>query len=1034
MANELKIRVPDDLAKIKGNFLNEQKKYKYTVRVCSGASCVSSGCGAVKDRLLECIKKHGLEDKVKVNVTGCIGSCAIGPVIVVEPEGIIYSKLTADDVDGIVASHLVSGNVVANKTYFDKESGQYIPYMKDIPFFKNQMKIVMKNCGRIDYSSLEEYIANDGYFALAKVLGGMSPESVIEEVKKSNLKGRGGAGFPTGVKWEAGRNSVAENKFVVCNADEGDPGAFMDRSILEGDPHSVIEGMIIAGYAIGANKGYIYIRAEYPLAVERLEEAIKVAKKAGMLGKKILGSSFDFDLEIRIGAGAFVCGEETALMASIEGQRGEPRQKPPFPFQKGLFGKPTIINNVETFANVPSIILKGADWFAQYGTSGSKGTKVLALAGDINNTGIVEVPIGTTLGEVVFDIGGGLPKGKRFKAAQTGGPSGGCITGENLNVPIDYDTLAKLGTIMGSGGLIAMDEDKCMVDVARFFMDFVQEESCGKCVPCRIGTKRMLEILERITNGEGREGDIELLEELGETIKETAVCGLGQTAPNPVLSTIRNFREEYEEHIKHKYCRAGVCSNLFISPCQNACPAGINVPGYIALVAEGRMREAYNLIRKENPFPAVCGRVCTHPCEFKCRRGQLDEPLAIRDLKRYAADYMLRNEEKPYMDLVFPKKGKSIGIIGAGPSGLTCGYYLARLGYDVDVYEAQPVPGGMLAYGIPEYRLPKDVLAQEIKMIEQVGVKIHTNTEIGTDKSFYALRDKHDAIYIATGTQFSHKVGIPGEGLKGVYHGLDFLRDVNLKKNVKVDGATVAVIGGGNTAIDAARVAVRLGAKEVIILYRRTIADMPAERREVEDAIAEGIKIMPLVAPVKFIGNGKIEEIECAKMELEGFDAGGRKKPKQIQGSEFRIKADMVIPAISQYSDLPFINKDEVEVTRWGTFVTDKDTLMTKMKGVFAGGDVVRGPDTVISAIADGKKAAQSIDLYLGGEGILNTGEEIDIPQAADEKDIVEHERFPMKILDPDVRKHDFCEVAAGFHKLNAIAEAMRCLKCDRRV
>jgi len=1032
MSGKIYIRSVDDLEKIKklyGNFIGN---YKYRALVCAGAGCISSGCQSIKEALIKSIKEYNLQGKVLVAETGCMGTCDIGPVMIVMPDGVFYTELEPSDIPSIVKSHFIEDKIKTEKTYYDVRKNQHVPYLDDIDYFKNQVKIALRNCGVIDYSLLEEYILRDGYMAAAKAIGQMSPEQVVEEIKKSGLRGRGGGGFPTGIKWEAGMKAQDSPKYIVCNADEGDPGAFMDRSILEGDPHSVIEGMIIGGYAIGANKGYVYVRAEYPIAVERLDMAIRKARDAGILGRNIFGSGFDFDVEIRIGAGAFVCGEETALMASIEGERGEPRQKPPFPFQRGLFGKPTIINNVETFANVPPIILNGSEWFSKFGTEGSKGTKVFALAGDINNTGIVEVPMGITLGDIIFDIGGGIQKNKKFKAAQTGGPSGGCITKEHLNTPIDYDSLSKLGTIMGSGGLIAMDEDTCMVDMARFFMEFVQDESCGKCVPCRLGTKRMLEILERITRGEGQEEDIERLEELGEIIKDTALCGLGQTAPNPVLSMIKNFREEYEEHIKYRYCQAGVCADMFISPCQNACPAGVNVPGYLALIAAGRIKDAYNLIRKENPFPAVCGRVCTHPCESRCRRAQLDEPIAIADLKRYVADYVMRHEEEPYMDLVFPKKGKSVGIIGAGPSGLTCAYYLARLGYDVEVYEAQPVAGGILAFGIPEYRLPGHVLQREIKLIEQVGVKIHLNTEVGTDITFYQLRMKHDAIYIATGTQFSRRINVEGEELKGVYHGLEFLRDVALRKDVKV-GDNVVVIGGGNTAIDAARSALRLGAKEVTIVYRRTIEDMPADAREIKDAIEEGIKIIPLAAPVRFTGKDKVTGVECIRMELGQFDSSGRRKPKPVSGSEFTIRADMVIPAVSQYSDLPFINKDEVEITQWGTFVTDKDTMMTKMKGVFAGGDVVRGSDVAITAIADGKKAAREIDKYLGGKGELNTGEDIDIPPAADEKEIVEHERFPMKYLDPEERKHNFNEVAVGYHKLNAMAEAMRCLRCDRR-
>ncbi len=1032
MKDTIKVRSVCDIQNIKNSIKNKLEKYKYNVFICSGAGCISSNSLEVCKELQKCIKNNNLSDKVHISETGCIGTCGIGPVMLVYPEGVFYSKLTPKDISSIVESHFLSGKIKLDKTYWDSNKNEFIPYIKDIDYFTNQTKIALRNCGEISFLSIEEYIAKDGYMAAAKALLEMMPCEIIDVMKKSGLRGRGGGGFPLGIKWEAGLSASGKDKYIVCNADEGDPGAFMDRSLLEGDPHSVIEGMLIGGYAIGANKGFVYVRAEYPLAVERLELAIQNARNAELLGRNILNSGFDFDIEIRIGAGAFVCGEETALMASIEGQRGEPRQKPPFPFEEGLFGKPTIINNVETFANIPPIILNGSDWFLSVGTGKSSGTKVFALAGDIKNTGIAEVPLGTILGDIIFKMGGGLRNNKGFKAAQTGGPSGGCITREHLNTPVDYDALTKLGTIMGSGGLIIMDEDTCMVDIARYFMEFVQDESCGKCIPCRVGSKRMLEILERITKGNGKEGDIELLIELGQIICDTAICGLGQTAPNPVLSTIKNFRQEYEEHIKYKYCRAGVCSEMFISPCQNACPAGVNIPGYLALIAAGRFRDAYNLIRKENPFPAVCGRVCTHPCESRCRRAQLDDAVAISDLKRYAADYVLKNE-KAYMDLVFLKKGKSIGIIGAGPSGLTCAYYLERLGYDVEVYESQPVAGGVLAFGIPEYRLPKEVLEQEIRQIEQVGVKIHLNMEVGRDISFYELRNKHDAVYIATGTQFSNKINIPGEELKDVYHGLEFLRDVNLGREVKVWNKVV-VIGGGNTAVDAARTALRLGAREVTILYRRNIEDMPADKREIRDAIDEGIKIMELVAPLRFIGNDRVSEIECVRMQLGEFDANGRRKPVEITGSEFKIKVDTVIPAVSQYSDLPFINRNEVEITKWGTFVTDNDTLMTRVKGVFAGGDVVRGSDTVITAIADGKKAACSIDKYLGGKGILNTGEEIEIPVPQEDKETVEHERFPMKYLDAGERKNSFEEVNMGYHKLNAIAEAMRCLRCDRRV
>lgn len=1026
-----KIRTKDDLLDIKQSYLARQARYKWSVLVCAGASCISCDCVQVQSALIQALQDAGMQDEVQVKMTGCMGICDIGPVMLVQPGEVFYCKLEPSDMARIVHSHLQNNQIVTELCPQDPQTGRHVTHLNKLDFFNRQKKIVLKNCGKIDYGNLEEYISQDGFAALEQALARMSPDEVIGQIKGSGLRGRGGGGFPTGLKWALARKTPGEKKYIICNADEGDPGAFMDRSLLEGDPFGLIEGMAIAGYAIGAEEGFVYVRAEYPLAIERLSQAIKMAEDRGILGRDIFGSDFSFSLELRIGAGAFVCGEETALMNSVEGRRGEPEQKPPFPTERGLFGRPTVINNVETFGNVPAIILGGAEWFSKIGTEKSSGTKLFALAGDIQNTGIVEVPMGITLGEVIYDIGGGIARGKKFKVAQTGGPSGGCLTKEHLNTPIDYESLVELGAIMGSGGLICMDEDTCMVDVARFFMEFVQDESCGKCVSCRLGTKRMLDILENITQGRGQEGDVEKLLELGETIKSTALCGLGQTAPNPVLSTIKYFREEYDEHIRHKYCRAGVCSELFLSPCENACPAGVNVPGYLALIAANRPIDAYNLIRQENPFAAICGRVCTHPCESACRRAQLDESLAIADLKRYAADEAMK-QDRPVMDLVFPKKGKSVAVIGAGPSGLTCAYYLGRLGYTVDVFEAQPVAGGMLAFGIPEYRLPEKVLEHEIKTICQVGITVHTNTEVGRDIDFASLREKYDAIYISTGTQHSRKIGVEGEDLPGVYHGLDFLRDVNLGRPVTVEGV-VAVIGGGSTAMDAARVALRKGASEVHVLYRRSIADMPAEKREIREALEEGVIIHELVEPLYFAGRARVEQVVCQRMKLSGFDREGRRRPVKLDNERATFDVNMVIPAVSQYSDLPFVRADEVELTDWGTFVIEHDTQETTMAGVFAGGDVVRGADVVITAIADGKKAAQSIDRYLGGDGVLNKGEPIQIPDPFDDPDLVEHERFEMKVLDPKERCDSFAEVICGYHKLNAIAEAMRCLRCDYR-
>jgi len=585
------------------------------VLICAGTGCTASKSADIAETMHKLLVERGIDKEVKIVKTGCFGLCEKGPIMVVYPEGATYSKVTVKDVPEIVDEHLVKGRIVKRLLLGDKEAQDVAKSLENVGFFSRQKRIALRNCGVINPENIDEYIAYDGYRALAKVLTEMTPQEVIDLVKKSGLRGRGGAGFPTGLKWQFAAQAEGDEKFVCCNADEGDPGAFMDRSVLEGDPHSVLEAMTIAGYAIGAGQGYIYVRAEYPIAVQRLRTAIGQAREYGLLGKNIFGTDFSFDIDLRLGAGAFVCGEETALMTSIEGHRGEPRTRPPFPAVKGLFGKPTLLNNVETYANIPVIINKGPEWFASIGTEKSKGTKVFAVGGKINNTGLVEIPMGTTLREVIYDIGGGIPNGKKFKAAQTGGPSGGCIPASHIDTPIDYDSLTALGSMMGSGGLIVMDEDNCMVDIAKFFLEFTVDESCGKCPPCRIGTKRMYEILEKITQGKGEESDIEKLETLANNIKKSALCGLGQTAPNPVLSTLRYFRDEYLAHVRDKKCPAGVCKALVhyviledkckgCTLCAKKCPVG---------AISGELKKPHSI---DISKCIKCG-VCMESCKFK---------------------------------------------------------------------------------------------------------------------------------------------------------------------------------------------------------------------------------------------------------------------------------------------------------------------------------------------------------------------------------------------------------------------------------
>jgi len=1013
------------------------KQYRAHLLVCAGTGCVSCGSFGVKDALVTEVARRGLQDEVLVVTTGCNGFCERGPILMVHPDGIFYQHLKVEDVPHLIEEHMIKGRPVQKLMYVPPAEQRPIPRMSDIEFFKHQRLIVLRNRGRIDPEKIDEYIAYDGYEAMAKALTEMTPGAIIAEITASGLRGRGGAGFPTGKKWELCGREAATPKYIICNGDEGDPGAFMDRSVLEADPHAVLEGMVIGAKAMGAAKGFLYIRNEYPLAIKRMGIAIEQARDYGLLGENIFESGFDFDVEIVRGAGAFVSGEETALIASIEGQRASPRQRPPYPAQKGLWGKPTTINNVETWANVSSIIRRGAAWFASLGTATSKGTKIFSLVGKINNTGLVEVPMGITLREIVYNIGGGIPGGREFKAVQIGGPSGGCIPKSLLNLPVDYESLTQAGAIMGSGGMIVMDEDTCMVDIALYFLRFTQEESCGKCAPCRVGTRQMAEILAKIANGQAVPGDLEKLEELALTVKQGSLCGLGQTAPNPVLSTLRHFRNEYVAHIKDKKCPALVCKEIVSSPCHYICPVDQEASTYIAYIARGQYADAFDIIMKDNPLPSVCARVCHHPCEKVCRAGILGEPISIRALKRFVLDWAEKNGLR-FESTPEEQSRETVAIIGAGPAGLTAAYVLARKGFRPTIFESLPVAGGMLAGGIPDHRLPNAELNRDIDNIVKAGVKIRTGRTLGRDFTIDdLLADGFAAVFIATGSWKSMKMGIPGEDAEGVMQSLAYLKAVNLGQTVPI-GKRVCVVGGGNSAVDAARVAIRdPNCEKVTILYRRTKAEMPAFPEEVDAAIDERVEIQFLVAPVKVLTtNSRVTGVECIRMTLGELDASGRRKPVPVENSNFIVETDTLIQAIGERPDTTYLAPGDGISLAKENIVVDGETFQTSRAGVFAGGDAVTGPNTVVEAMGAGKAAAETIEKYLEGRPLPRshrlTRPSVYVKSVVlSEKEVAEAKRPKIPHVAVAGRSKNFKEVELGLGEPEARLEACRCLRCE---
>ena len=1022
-------------------------------RIAVGMGTCGRGNGAegLYHAFVEVLERSGTEMYL-ANV-GCFGACCEEPLVNVRVPGkplLILHRVQANDARRII--HDINADTISPELVYCKmeewdhitgtirygHGYREVPLWSEVPFFKGQKKIVLRNCGLINPDDVEEYIAVGGYQALYKTLIDEKPETVIEQVKAAKLRGRGGAGFLTGNKWEFLRKAVSEQKFIICNADEGDPGAYMNRNEIESDPHALLEGMIIGAYVMGASQGIIYVRAEYPLAVHRLNRALEQAREYGLLGNNILGRGFNFDIELVEGAGAFVCGEETALIASLEGEAGRPRPRPPFPAQKGLWGKPSNINNVETWYNIAPIITKGAAWFAETGSAKSSGTKVFSLVGKVHNSGLVEMPMGTPIKTFIYDIGGGGADGRSIKAVQTGGPSGGCIPSEMFDTPVDYESLGQLGSIMGSGGMVVMDEDNCMVDVARYFVEFTNSESCGKCIPCRVGLNKCLRILNRITEGAGGMEHLERLDELSRYIRDCSLCGLGQTAPNPMLTTMRHFRQEFEDHIVAHRCAAGICTELALAPCENSCPLHMNIPRFLQLYKEGQIEEAFESIIMDNPLPCSTGRVCQHPCAHRCRRQTVDEPVNMREVHRFIGDYVLMGDHfEEAVTRVLARKlegtGRKVAIVGAGPAGLTAAFYLALCGHDVTVFDALAQAGGMLRYALPEYRLPKPVVSREVELIERLGVNFVLNTRVGTDISLSDLDEQFDAVYLATGTWKESTVNLPGCELQGVLPALPFLEAV-ARGDAPELGRKVVVIGGGNAAIDSARTALRLGAS-VTVVYRRERKDMPAIEEETAAAEEEGAKIVFLSAPHRIVGDakGNVRALEVVKTRLGEYDRSGRRRPILTDEVQ-RFECDSIILAVGETADLDFAKSAGFEIREGSRIEVNHFTLQTSRARFFAGGDVVTGASNVSGAMAYGKRAAQSIDEQLMDskrwEMLFRPMKYAQIPP----KEPSESRRHHARALAPRQRAGTFEEVVQSLSAEETHDECCRCLRCDATI
>ncbi|AEV28062.1 NADH:ubiquinone oxidoreductase, NADH-binding (51 kD) subunit [Sphaerochaeta pleomorpha str. Grapes] len=1024
-----------------------------SVSIAIGMGTCGIGNGA--DLLYQAFEAQIQERKLAIHLgkVGCFGFCAEEPLVNIHLEGLpllILNRVKVSDIPKIFTwiekKSFPANRVLCKVSSWDHLTGTTsygtgfpsIREWDELPFFHRQKKIVLRDAGLINPESIEEFRNVGGYDAFLKVLHSYSPQQVIAEIKDSKLRGRGGAGFPTGLKWELMAKQAAPRKFLICNVDEGDPGAYMNRNEMESDPHMLIEGMLIGAYAMGAAEGIVYVRAEYPLAVQRLNIAVAQAQAASMLGNGIDGTDFNFDLKVVEGAGAFVCGEETALIASIEGKGGRPRIKPPFPAQSGYLGFPTDINNMETWCNIAAIIAKGSSWFKETGTEKSPGTKVFSLVGKIKNTGLVELPLGEKLTTLIYEIGGGAADpDKKIKAVQSGGPSGGCIPVGKFDTPIDYESLVSLGSIMGSGGMVVMDQDNCMVDVARYFIEFTHNESCGKCVPCREGLAQELALLDKIATGKGTLNDMLLLEELAHSICDSALCGLGQSAPNPVLTTLRYFKNEYEQHINLQYCEAGTCEELVTALCSNSCPLHMHIPSYLQLLKENRLQEAFEITLRDNPLPGTIGRICHFHCQMRCRRDTIDEPVHQGEIHRYLADtiYKMGGESQVYAKLVrekLPPTDQHVAIVGSGPAGLCAAFYLSRLGHTVTIYEREAKAGGILRYGIPSYRLPKEILDKELQVFKKLGIHFVFKKRLGVDFSLSDLKEQNQAVLLALGSYRSQKLDIPGMSLKGVVQGTTLLEDLAKQKKIPV-GKKVVIIGGGNVAIDAARSLWRLG-REVTVVYRRSVDDMPANRMELAEAFQEKINFVCMAGPSRILGQAgkRVAGLEIKEMQGGDYDLSGRKRPLESDIVS-AIACDMVVIAIGESVEQELLQQQGLETTERGSLAVAPYSYRTNLSNVYAVGDVTTGPSTAAQAMGYAKKAAMAIDFALTSKHRFSS-----LDQDFAINDVIPEHAESVKPVVPRhltvrERKGNFEEINKGYMGEQAHLEASRCLRCDIR-